>query len=216
MPPCACQGNDPGDGSEHPPSPPPDKRAAERAARVAAGLAEVDRWAADCVRGGLTAPALARYATWDVAASRLVDSQAPALANRLKRIAGQVGVGPAWHEQVLAELGTVHLIAEAGRRLPSLEEDLADAVRTAVGWTIRKADVLDTAPETDRWHVLGRSDTLEDRIVVRRLWARGEASGDWALLLSFAAYGQELERELAVGQAVVADLHRYPGRRELR
>ena len=199
-----------------PPKGPADQRAAERAARVAAGLVEFDRWCADAVRGGLTAGALAKYATWDAVAARLVDSQAPALANRVKRIAGLVGVGPSWHELVLGELGTAHLLAEAGRRLPYLDDDLADAVRTALGWTIRQADVLATAPQTDTWQLLGRSDTLEDRIVVRRLWWRGEASAAWALSLSFAAYGQSLDDRFEVGQRVTADFHRYPGRRELR
>jgi hypothetical protein len=134
----------------------------------------------------------------------------------MRRIGGLVGVGPSWHERVLGELGMVHLITEAGRRLPTLDEDLADSVRTAIGWTIRQADVLDRPPETDRWHVLGRSDTLEDRIVVRRLWLRGEQSGAWALSLSFAAYGQSLDDRFAVGSAIRADLHRYPGRNEVR
>jgi SWIM zinc finger len=193
-----------------------DRRAAERAARVSAGLAELDRWLADRIRGGLTDPALAKYATWDAAVARLVDAQVPSLANRLRRLAGTVGLGPEWHEHVLGELGVLHLLAEAGRRLASLPADLADAVRTALGFTVRQADVLDTAPVTDRWRVMGRSDTLEDRIVVRRTWLRGERCGEWALLLSFAAYGQSLEGALPVGGAINADLHRYPGRHELR
>ena len=127
-----------------------------------------------------------------------------------------VGVGPRWHEHVLAELGVIHLIAVAGRRLPQLDEDLADSVRSALGWTIRQADVLARAPETDRWFVAGRSDVLEDRIVVRRSWLRGLASREWALLLSFAAYGQSLDGGVPVGTVLHADLHRYPGCNELR
>jgi hypothetical protein len=76
--------------------------------------------------------------------------------------------------------------------------------------------VLGRAPETDTWFVCGRSDTLEDRFVVRRLWLRGVASDRWALLLSFAAYGQALDDSLAVGDVVRADVHRYPGAAELR
>ena len=79
--------------TEGPASPPPgpDKRALERAARVAAGLGELDRWVCDRVRTGLTDPALATYAPWDQVAARLVDAQAPALANRVRRLAGAVG-----------------------------------------------------------------------------------------------------------------------------
>ena len=201
------------------PSPPPgaaDRRAVERAARSAAGLLELDRWLADVVRGGLTLPSLAQRSTWEVAVARLVDAQLPSLANRLRRLSGSVGVGPGWHEAVLAELGVLHLIVAAGRRLAHLDPDRADSVRTALGWTVRQADVLARAPETDHWLVAGRSDTLEDRIVVRRSWLRGLSSRRWALVLSFAAYGQSLDGALPVGTVLHADLHRYPGRHELR
>jgi hypothetical protein len=163
------------------------------------------------MRTGLADPALARYGTWDELAARLVDARAGALANRVRRLAGLVGAGPDWHAEVLAELGMLHLIAQAGRRLPDLPGPLADAVATASGWQVRQADVLAGVPETDEWFVAGRSDVREDRIEVRRLWLRGAASGRWAMLLSFAAYQQSLDDSFRVGTVVHADLHRYPG-----
>ena len=194
------------------PPPSPDRRTD----RVSAGLADLDRWLADRVRTGLTDPALARYATWDQLAARLVDAQAPALANRVRRLAGVVGTRAGWHEHLLAELGVLHAIASAGRHLALLPEPLADSVRTAVGWQVRQADVLATAPVTEHWHVAGRSDVLEDRIVVRRTWLHGRVSGRWALLLSFAAYGQSLGGEPRPGTVLHADLHFYPGAAALR
>lgn len=188
-----------------------DKSRDERIARMLEGLAELDRWLEDRMRTGLADPALARYATWDALAARLVDARAGALANRIRRLAGLVGAGPDWQAEVLAELGLLHLIAQAGRRLPELPGNLADAVATASGWQVRQADVLAGVPETDDWMVLGRSDTREDRIEVRRVWVRGVATGRWAMLLSFAAYQQSLDESWAVGTVVRADLHRYPG-----
>ena len=137
--------------------------------------------------------------------------QAGSLANRIRRLAGLVGASPDWHSDVLAELGVLHLLAQAGRRLGSLPDPLADAVATTVGWQVRQADVLAGVPDTDTWIVAARSDTREDRIEVRRHWLRGAASGRWALLLSFAAYRQSLDTSLTVGTAITADLHRYPG-----
>ena len=171
-----------------------------------AGLVELDRWLDDRVRTGLADPALARYATWDELAARLVDARAGALANRVRRLAGVVGARPDWHEIVLAELGVLHLLARAGRRVPELPGSLADAVATACGWQVRQADVLAGVPDTDTWVVAGRSDTREDRIEVRRTWLRGRASGRWAMVLSFAAYRQSLDTSLAVGDGV----HRRP------
>lgn len=188
-----------------------DRSRDERVARMLEGLVELDRWLEDRMRTGLADPALARYATWDALAARLVDARAGALANRVRRLAGLVGAGPDWHADVLGELGMLHLIAEAGRRLPELPGNLADAVATASGWQVRQADVLASVPETDDWMVLGRSDTREDRIEVRRVWLRGLASQRWAMLLSFAAYRQSLDTSWQVGSVVNADVHRYPG-----
>ena len=188
-----------------------DRARDERVERMHAGLTELDRWLDDRMRTGLADAALAKYATWDDLAARLVDAQAGSLANRIRRLAGLVGASPDWHSDVLAELGLLHLLAQAGRRLGSLPGPLADAVATTVGWQVRQADVLAGVPDTDTWIVAARSDTREDRIEVRRHWLRGEASGKWALLLSFAAYRQSLDTSLTVGTAVAADLHRYPG-----
>lgn len=201
---------------DHEPPLPPDRgdldgSRDERVARMREGLAELDRWLEDRMRAGLADPALARYATWDALAARLVDARAGALANRVRRLAGLVGASPDWHAEVLAELGSLHLIAQAGRRLPELPGTLADAVATASGWQVRHADVLAGVPETDSWLVLGRSDVREDRIEVRRVWLRGVRSQRWAMLLSFAAYRQSLDTSWCVGTVVEADLHRYPG-----
>ncbi len=183
----------------------------ERVERMHAGLTELDRWLDDRIRTGLADPSLAEYRTWDQLAARLVDAQAGSLANRIRRLAGLVGASPNWHSDVLAELGLLHLLSQAGRRLGSLPGPLADAVATTVGWQVRQADILGGVPDTDTWVVAGRSDTREDRIEVRRIWLRGQASGQWAMVLSFAAYRQSLDTSFDVGTSFAADLHRYPG-----
>ena len=188
----------------------------DRVARMAAGLAELDRWLDDRVRTGLADPALARYSTWDDLAARLIDAQVGGLANRVRRLAGVVGAHPDWHQQVLSELGALHLLAAAGRRMGSLPPSLADSVAAAIGWQVRQADVMAGVPDTDHWAVMGRSDVREDRIEVRRLWLRGRTSSRWAMMLSFAAYGQALDTSMLVGTQVHADLFRYPGALGLR
>jgi hypothetical protein len=215
--PAPAPGN--GTGGDHEPTDRPeavppvdgDRARDERVARMREGLVELDRWLEDRIRTGLADPSLARYATWDDLAARLVDARAGALANRIRRLAGLVGADPDWHGRVLAELGVLHLLAQAGQRMPELPGELADSVATATGWQVRQADVLVGVPDTDSWIVAGRSDTREDRIEVRRCWLRGASSGRWAMVLSFAAYRQSLDTSLAVGTVVRADLHRYPG-----
>jgi SWIM zinc finger len=201
-----------------PPLPPlePSKTRDDRIARMSAGLAELDRWLDDRVRTGLADPSLASYKTWDGLAARLIDAQVGGLANRVRRLAGLVGAHPDWHSRVLAELGVLHLLATSGRHLGDLPVSLADSVAATIGWQVRQADVLAGVPETDHWVVMGRSDTREDRIEVRRIWLRGAASGEWAMLLSFAAFQQSLETSFVVGTQVHADVFRYPGSVALR
>ena len=189
----------------------PDAARNERIERLMAGLVELDRWLEDRLRTGLSDPSIARFATWDDLANRLVDARAGALANRVRRLAGRVGTTSDWHERVLAEMGVLHLIAQAGQRVPALPSGLADAVAVGCGWQVRKADVEASVPATDRWLVAGRSDHREDLVEVRRVWLRGLDTGAWALVLSFAAYRQTLDTSLPVGAIVDADLHRYPG-----
>jgi hypothetical protein len=183
----------------------------DRVEKLVGGLVELDRWLEDRLRAGLADPSIARFATWDDVARRLTDARAGALANRVRRLAGRVGTSPDWHEHVLAEIGVLHLLAQAGQRVPALPRDLADGVAVACGWQVRKADVEGSAPETDHWLVAGRSDTREDLVEVRRVWLRGQHSGNWAMVLSFAAYRQALDTSLEVGTVIHADIHRYRG-----
>lgn len=194
----------------------PDRQRDDGVERMAAGLVELDRWVLDRLRAGLADPALARSSTWEAVAARLTDAQVPALANRLRRIGARVGVGPAWHEHLLADLGAVHLLATAGLHLRELPEPLADGVATALGWQVRQADVMAGVPVSDRWLVAGCSDTREDRIEVRRVWLWGQRTRSWAMALSFAAYGQSLDESMQVGTVTDADLFRYPGAVPLR
>jgi hypothetical protein len=196
--------------------PEPSKTRDDRIARMSAGLAELDRWLDDRVRTGLADPSLASYKTWDGLAARLIDAQVGGLANRVRRLAGLVGAHPDWHSHVLAELGVLHLLATSGRHLGTLPVDLADSVAATIGWQVRQADVLAGVPLTDHWVVMGRSDTREDRIEVRRIWLRGAATGEWAMVLSFAAFQQTLDTSFTVGTQVHADLFRYPGAVALR
>jgi len=193
-----------------------DRRADDRASRVRAGLAELDLWLTDQVRRGLTSAELARADTWEGVASRLVDAQAPALANRVRRVAELVGGGVGWQERVLAEMAGLHALAVAGAAPSRLDDDLAVSVRTAVGWAVSKEEVLAGTPVTDDWHVVARSDTDEHRIIVRRTWLLGRRTGRWGLLLSFAAFGQSLAGFPAVGTLLHADLHHFPGRLPIR
>jgi SWIM zinc finger len=204
------------------PKPPADpaaalRRAEQREARVASGLTEADRWLCDQVRQGLAASQRSTYRHWDDIAARMVDAQAPGLAERLRALAAVPHSGSGWEARLLEEYALLRLLALAGREQAGLPPPLRDTVRSRVGFTVRQADVLaNAAPVRDFWTVLARRDLDQDRIRTRRVWLRGQDSGRFALVLSFAVLGQTLDDSLIVGTKIDADLAFYPGAWPLR
>ena len=193
------------------------RRAEQREARVATGLVELDRWLCDQVRQGLAASQRAGYRHWDDIAARMVDAQAPGLAERLRALAAVPYSGTGWEGRLLEEYALAWLLAAAGRDQAGLPPPLRDTVRSRVGFTVRQAEVLASAtPVRDFWQVLASRDLDQDRIRTRRVWMRGRDTGRAALVLSFAAVGQSLDDSLAVGTEVDADLAFYPAAVPLR
>jgi hypothetical protein len=187
------------------------KRAAQRRARVEAGLEELDQWLCDQIRTGLSGLDRAGYAQIESIAARMVDAQAPGVAGRLRRLPGVLASGEGWHARLLEQFALLRLLVRAHRRLADLPAPLAAAVRSHVGYPIARSDVLARPPVRDTWAVLGQRDTLEERLVTRRVWLRGADTGRSALVLSYAPPGQQLDGSLAAGTSLDADLHFYPG-----
>jgi hypothetical protein len=193
------------------------RRAERREGRVAAGLDDLDRWLRDQVRHGLAEAERAGYRHWETTAARLVDAQAPGPAGVVRRLAAVPRSGDGWPARLLEEYALLRLLVVAARRLPDLPEELRQVVRSRVGFTVSRDEVLAGSAVGDRWDVLGQHDFEEDRIKVRRVWLRGRGSGRMALVLSFAAVvGQSLDASLVTGTAVDAELSFYPGTPALR
>ena len=193
------------------------KRAEQREARVATGLAELDRWLCDQVRQGLAASQRAGYGHWDDIAARMVDAQAPGPAERLRALASVPHSGAGWDGRLLEEYALLRLLAVAYRRQAELPPPLRETVRSRIGFSRRQADVLaGGTPVRDRWQVLARRDLELDRIRTRRTWLQGRKTGRSALVLSFAPTGQALDDVLTVGTEADADLVFYPGAVPLR
>lgn len=189
------------------------QRAERRAARVAAGAAELDRRLADLLRGGLAGAEREGYQGWDEVAARMVDAQAPGLASRARELGAVVGAGGDWPSRLLEEASLLHLLARGYARQDGLPEGLAATVRTRVGFPSAAGD--GTAVR-DRWLVLAQHDASDDRLTTRRIWLHGTACGRPALLLSFGAAGRAPELALPVGLSLDADLSFHPAARPLR
>jgi hypothetical protein len=191
------------------------KRAAIRTERVSAGLDDLGRWLGDQIRSGLNGMDRAGYAYFDSMAARMVDAQAPGVASLLRSIPAELA-GVDWPERVLAQLGSLHLLIQAHRRLDALPADLAATVRSRIGYPVSKSDVLAGSGISDRWLALGMVDTVEFRLETRRVWLYGATTKRWALWLNFAPPGGRLDASALPGQVLDADLHFYPGSGQYR
>ena len=191
------------------------KRASARAERVASGLDELDQWLCDQVRGGIAGLESAGYAHFDRMAARLVDAQAPGVAGMLRSIPVEFA-SAGWPSRVLEQLGALHLLVQAHRRLDQLPADLAATVRTRIGYSVSKAEVLGLPGVLDHWFAVGMVDTTEYRLDTRRIWLHGAASGRWAVIMSFAPPGGLLDATVMAGHLLHARLHFYPGAGQFR
>lgn len=192
------------------------RRAAQREQRVADGMAELDRWLADQVGGGLARAARDPYGWAEHQAARLVDAQAPAVAHWLRRLPGVIASGTGWPGRLLEELALLHLLARAWSGRHELEPELLATVREHIGFTVAKADVLAGPAHRDRWAVVAMRDLDTEAVSARRVWLHGRRSGRWAQVLFFAAAAETLDNTMLPGTEMDADLHFYPGRAGLR
>lgn len=183
-----------------------------RHARVAAGLAELERWLGDQVRHGIAG---ADRRAWEELAKRLVDAQASGVAgvvSRLERLRPLDG----WPERLLAEYALLNLLAVAFRRRAELPEPLARTVLSRVGFPTSREEVLAGPAVRDHWHVLALRDEDQDPLVVRRVWLHGHDTGRPALILTFTPPGQRPDDSLVPGTVIDAALAFYPGAAPLR
>ena len=118
------------------------KRAAQREARVRAGLDDLEQWLHDGARQGLAAASRRPRGDWERVAARLVDAQAAGAARLVRELAVIPDSGDGWPGRLLERMARLQLLVQAARRMDALPEPVAADVRTALGWTARQEEVL--------------------------------------------------------------------------
>jgi hypothetical protein len=193
------------------------KRAADRAERVAGGLAELTEWLRDQVRVGLAAASRNGPAA---VAARMVDAQAKGVAGVLRAVPGIQASGDGWPAPLLREYAMLHLLARAHERMDTLPPGLAATVRSRIGYTTSRQEVLSRPVVTDHWGVLGVRDLTDGEVPGRRIWVRGRDTGRPAMLLTFSSgpggWQDPGTARLRPGTEFHAGLHFYPGQPPMR
>ncbi|MEO0516883.1 MAG: SWIM zinc finger family protein [Cyanobacteria bacterium P01_A01_bin.116] len=196
------------------------KKLEKRSRKVEAGLADLDQWLQDIVRQGLANLQTQPYSFWDQTAARLVDAQAPGLANRVRSLAGIPHSGQGWPERMLKALGKLHLLVQGYGNIDTLEAALQAEVRSQIGFPQTKNDLIHRAEHndpqvqnlSDTWKVLGKFVSEEESLKMQRVWLWGTQCEKPAMVLSFAhGRRQPLDTSLMPGTTFEGTLIFYPG-----
>lgn len=192
------------------------KRAANREAKVAAGLQELELWLRDLIRQGLAAPQIQDSKFWDTPARRLIDAQAPGLARMVREASVYRAFGALGYERMLTRLAKIHLLIEGYKRLDALPEGIQNEIRALIGWTQNQDELLKQEGVRDRWFVMGQRTTEEEKLRVQSTWLRSETINRDARILQFAHGNQAFDAGLMIGSLIDAELVFFPGAYPLR
>ncbi len=192
------------------------QRANDRHERVAAGMNDLARWMHDLVRQGLASAQTQPHSFWEAPAARMVDAQAPGVARLLRELRGMAASGEGWQDRLLERVGRLHLLIEGFTRLDTLPEGVQADIRTAIGWTHSREDLLAAHSTRGQWQVVGQHTHEEDTLRVQRTWLWAEQAHQSALILEFAPLHMQIERTLFPGTSFDAELVFYPSAHPLR
>lgn len=186
-----------------PPRAPSQATLERRAERIAAGLDELGTWLEDLVAAGVSVPQGDDVAR---AAARLVDAQAPAIAERVRRLHVRSD-DPSWPGTLLESYGLLHLLVTAHPRASELPGTLGAVVRRRVGEPTRTEVVLAQPPLRDVWDVVALHTDETSRPVTHRTHLRGRTLGRSFVLVET---GPRSGTNPVPGTSIDADLHPHP------
>jgi hypothetical protein len=196
-----------------------DSQRDKRRAAIAEGMNELEQWMINLIRRGLAEPQVRSYAFWDSRAARMIDAQAPSVAQWLREMGGLPARGADWIEPLLDELGRLYLLVESFKRFEALSPETQGDIRTALGWPIKRDELNGDEGEAveDTWLVLGRyMGVMHERLRTQRIWLRGIETGRDALISEFVGGDALFETHLRPGWAFEGEMLFTPSRYPLR
>lgn len=199
------------------------KRQQDRITKVKEGVAELDLWVRDLIRTGLISLPEKGHRFFEKTAARMVDSQAPGLANMVRSLA-EINFyrGTSWQSEAFEKLSAIHLLTEAFNNLESLPKDLQEDIKTMIGWPVSQKDLLERSDSEeiisvkDNWLIAGRITKTEGDMTVQRNWLYGINSGKYALIINFAYRNTPISTLLIPGTIIEAELVYSPSHAPLR
>jgi hypothetical protein len=146
------------------------KRVESRAKKVSGGIEELQFWIKDLVHGGLLNVPERAFDFWQNPAKRMVDAQANGLAAMVKGLGAINYYNDGWKYELSNQLTRIYTLAESFKNIDALPEDEATEIKTLIGFTQSKEELMAQQAVQDEWLVLSR--TYTDNVSVMKPWAK--------------------------------------------
>lgn len=192
------------------------KRQETRLKRVEEGMTDLRLWIKDIIRNGLLNIPGKEQGYFESMEKRMVDAQAPGLANMIRSLREVSFFQDGWQTQFLDQLIRIYIVLEGFPRLENLPIELQDEIKTLVGFTQNQDEVKAEIGLRDDWFVLAKRTNKDDNLSTERNWLYGLKSKRFALILQFYVKGQLPEVTLVPGSCIDATLVYFKGANSLR
>lgn len=195
-----------------------EKTMKQREETVQRGIKELELWLRDLTRRGLVNLQSQSTSFWTNVEKRMVDAQAPGLANFIQELESAIVLKENWSNSFLTRLGKLHLLLESYSRAEQFPAEQQADIRTMIGWTQTKEEILQNHGIHDQWQILGQYKEEDEKLMSQRIWLFGKKTKRFALILNFAfgAAKRMIDRSWITGSELDGELVFYPGSTPLR
>ncbi|MFT3705472.1 MAG: SWIM zinc finger family protein [Agriterribacter sp.] len=192
------------------------KRQQARLQKVNDGIQELKLWLKDIIRNGILLMPEKGGNFFEGMTKRMVDAQAPGLANMVKQLGATNFYEEGWQSNFLEQLLRIYTIAEGFTHVAALPDLLQQDIRASIGFTQNQEELKSHDGVTDIWFVLSKQINEEDNVTTERFWLHGTKTNQYALILQFIVRGQGGQLSLMPGLFVEAELVFFPSVMPLR
>lgn len=186
------------------------KRQQARQQKVANGIEELRLWIKDIVRNGILNMPDKGFGWFESMAKRMVDAQAPGLANLIRNLGETNFYAEGWQTNFMNQLLAIFMVTEGFKNSSAVNEALQQDIRTWIGFSQSQEELKEQTGITDTWLVLAKQVSEADNISTERNWLYGTTSNQYALVLQFIVRGQGAQITITPGMFIRAELIFFP------
>lgn len=192
------------------------KRQLARHDKVMQGITELQLWIKDIVRNGILSMPEKGFPWFENVAKRMVDAQAPGLANMVRQLGETNFFADNWQQPFLEQLLKLYIVTEGYQQHHSGETPFLHDLRSWIGFTINQEELKEQPGITDTWIVLAKQSNEVDNITTEKYWLYGMEQKKYALVLQFVVRGQGSQLTLTPGLYIQAELVFFPSVNPMR